>query len=81
MAAIAHFPFEHDHRRDIPFEADLLPGSPAHGDDEEGLLTAARAAGFCLLQCETERRLIVWEWRRAPSRGRSSGRVASRCTG
>jgi hypothetical protein len=32
--------------------------------DEERVLLAARAAGFCLVQRETDTGLLVWEWRR-----------------
>jgi hypothetical protein len=28
------------------------------------LIATARAAGFCLFQCETETGQVVWEWRR-----------------
>jgi hypothetical protein len=34
------------------------------GGDEEVLLGAAHAAGFCLFQRETDTGLLVWEWRR-----------------
>jgi hypothetical protein len=67
MAAIEHspvFPVEQALHDGFAVDADLPAGSPAHADDDEGVLTAARAAGFCLLQCETDRCLVVWEWRR-----------------
>jgi hypothetical protein len=64
MAAMPHFPVEHDPRGSCSSQVDPPAGSCPHGDDEDAVLTAARAAGFCLLQCETDRGLIVWEWRR-----------------
>jgi hypothetical protein len=41
-----------------------LAGPAGSERDEQELLAAARAQGFCLFQCETDTGQVVWEWRR-----------------
>ena len=43
--------------------SDASPDHRIEGDEERVLL-GAHAAGFCLVQRETDTGLLVWEWRR-----------------